>query len=349
MNTSILVTLGVALALSGTSSATFAEDDVIYACANKQGKLRVIDGEECKKNERLLAWSVVGTGGEQGPPGPQGQKGDTGPMGPQGGQGPMGPQGLRGATGAKGDKGEQGQQGLAGAAGPQGPKGEAGPAGELGTTGPKGDAGPIGPIGQQGLAGPQGPVGPNGDAGDRGPAGPQGPQGEPGGGQAVAVDGEGNVIGTVVAKRSKTSRRTISGSYEKIDGYYATILTDEGYTAEFDQMTGNLATNVGFLYFSENNCQGQAYVHAPPGTVGFYEDQYSQGSFYSVPIDAMRAENGVYMRSYRRTSGTCDSSFNTSTKPRYPVFEATPNDPLITGFPNVDPYDPAYSAPIIIQ
>ena len=55
---------------------TTAKAQVINACANKQGALRIVgDLTECKTSETSLSWNV------QGPQGPQGEQGPEGPPG----------------------------------------------------------------------------------------------------------------------------------------------------------------------------------------------------------------------------------------------------------------------------
>ncbi len=161
-----------------------------------------------------------------------------------------------------------------------------------------------GPQGEQGLVGP---------AGAMGPAGPQGPEGPSGPGHAVAVDGDGNVIGTVIGKGS---------------GRVA-VLTDEGYEAEFMQLDGVLASTMGPIYYSGPDCTGQAYARRVPGTVGH---QGYDGPVYAVPVNAESAE-GAFFRSLS------DSSDNQCSEPdqigtlRPGAFEAVRNDPLVTGVP----------------
>lgn len=142
--------LVAAAAFAGTEAyarlgATAADANTIYACVHKNGNPTLVaEGTECKPNETLVSWNIVG---------PRGEKGDTGPQGPQGPQGETGPQGPQGETGPQGPQGETGPQG------PQGPQGETGPQGPQGEKGEKGDTGATGPTGPQG---PQGPAGQSG-------------------------------------------------------------------------------------------------------------------------------------------------------------------------------------------
>lgn len=138
--------LVAAAAFAGTEAyarlaATAAGDNTIYACVHKnRNPTLVTEGTECKPNETLVSWNIVG---------PRGEKGDTGPQGPQGPQGETGPQGPQGETGPQGPQGETGPQGPQGETGPQGPQGEKGDKGDTGATGPQG---PQGPAGQSGGA-----------------------------------------------------------------------------------------------------------------------------------------------------------------------------------------------------
>jgi hypothetical protein len=61
-----------------------ADEDEIFACMNKHGKLTVIGDpdskrEECRKKEVLRSWYQQGPTGEQGPEGPTGPQGIAGP------------------------------------------------------------------------------------------------------------------------------------------------------------------------------------------------------------------------------------------------------------------------------
>lgn len=132
----LFIILGLALLLLGSSATwVFAQatsgDGTIYACMNPaDGTIRIVsEATNCKKNERLLGWNIMGPKGDKGDPG------EAGPAGPEGEQGPQGPQGEQGLQGLPG---EQGIQGL---------------------MGPQGEPGPAGPQGSQGNPGPQGPPG----------------------------------------------------------------------------------------------------------------------------------------------------------------------------------------------
>lgn len=139
------IALSVALVMAVFGAATtalHASGDVIYACANGSGVLRVVAAPNaCNRGESPLQWNVTGPQGPAGPMGAQGPQGLTGPMGPAGAPGPRGPVGLTGAMGP---------------AGPAGPAGAQGPQGPVGLTGAMGLAGPAGPAGGPGPQGPQG-------------------------------------------------------------------------------------------------------------------------------------------------------------------------------------------------
>lgn len=161
------------LAASGTWVMA-QTDGVIYACmVPTDGTIRIVsDPEQCKKNEAVLSWSIIG---------PKGDKGDTGEPGSAGPAGAAGVNGLaccdlngdniqdaaedinqdgvwnstdcKGPQGETGSTGEQGPQGLQG---DQGLQGEQGPIGLTGSTGPQGEQGIQGPTGPQGEPGPAG-------------------------------------------------------------------------------------------------------------------------------------------------------------------------------------------------
>lgn len=71
----LFLAIGVILALLvATSIQSFAEDDIIYGCVGKAGKLRIVDDpSECRKSETPIYWNVVGPQGPEGPQGPQGE------------------------------------------------------------------------------------------------------------------------------------------------------------------------------------------------------------------------------------------------------------------------------------
>ena len=95
--------------VSTLANASTPGTTTIHACADHEGFLRLVtSSQECRRNETLVQWNVVGP---------------AGPAGPTGLRGATGPTGLRGATGATGSPG------VAGPAGPTGPKGATGPVG----------------------------------------------------------------------------------------------------------------------------------------------------------------------------------------------------------------------------
>lgn len=124
--------VGGAAALGATVAAAAAltqtDDNVINACWDKKGNLRIVNAltEPCKKDETPISWNQ---------------------QGPQGQVGPAGPNGANGADGAPGAPGAQGEPGPAGAVGPQGPAGPTGAPGQDGAPGSSGG----------GAAAPQGP------------------------------------------------------------------------------------------------------------------------------------------------------------------------------------------------
>jgi hypothetical protein len=162
----------IALVLVGITSWVSARGDVIHACVNPAGQIRIVAANDaCRPQETPLQWNTMAP---QGPPGPKGDKGDPGPPGPEG------PQGCPGPQGEKGDPGPPGPEGPQGPSGPEGPQGPPGPQGEKGDPGPPGPEGPQGPPGPQGEKGDPGPPGPEGPQGPPGPEGPPGSKGDPG-------------------------------------------------------------------------------------------------------------------------------------------------------------------------
>jgi hypothetical protein len=123
----------VALAFAASSLfgvVTPASAQVIQACADKQGLMRLMSSSGCKMGETALSWNRIGPIGPIGPQGPAGPTGASGPQGPVGQTGATGPTGPVGQTGAAGPTGPQGPQGVAGLPGPTGPQGPVGPAGQ---------------------------------------------------------------------------------------------------------------------------------------------------------------------------------------------------------------------------
>jgi hypothetical protein len=165
----------VILMLAASATWVMAQTEgVIYACTTpSDGTIRIVsDSADCKKNEALLSWSIIGPKGDRGD---MGEPGPVGPAGPAGENGLacwdlngdhvqdatedvnqddiwdtadcLGPKGETGATGSQGPQGVQGDQGL---------QGEQGPIGLTGSTGPQGEQGIQGPAGPQGEPGPAG-------------------------------------------------------------------------------------------------------------------------------------------------------------------------------------------------
>jgi type VI protein secretion system component Hcp len=124
----VALIVAAALVMAGAGAAAYAAlgggNDVIRACVDLRGNVRIIDSssDRCRDNETLLTWNQRGPQGVTGPAGPVGVPGATGPAGAHGLTGAMGPAGPQGATGATGP---------VGATGPQGPAGPPGPAGSV--------------------------------------------------------------------------------------------------------------------------------------------------------------------------------------------------------------------------
>ncbi len=154
-------------------------------------------------------------------------------------------QGSTGPVGPAGPAGPPGQDGLAGPVGPQGP------AGSQGATGPQGLQGPAGLQGAQGL---QGLPGPTGSTGLQGPQGTQGPRGLSG--PAVYVFNSSNVqLGHLVSLTYRTAGQWI----DTCDVIYAhQDLPAASFPEGFIIPTDKVPT----IYFAQQNCAGQAWVHA---------------------------------------------------------------------------------------
>jgi uncharacterized membrane protein (UPF0136 family) len=69
------------------SLAQSASDEVIFACVDRHGTLRIVDSEHCRHGESSLSWNRQGPPGPQGVPGPAGAAGPAGPPGAPGGSG----------------------------------------------------------------------------------------------------------------------------------------------------------------------------------------------------------------------------------------------------------------------
>ena len=93
----------VAFGLLGTDRVAAQSSDVIRACLNREGELRLIGpSDTCRPGQSLLMWNSVG------PRGPAGPAGAPGPTGPMGAVGPMGPEGAAGRDGRDGRDGTGG-------------------------------------------------------------------------------------------------------------------------------------------------------------------------------------------------------------------------------------------------
>lgn len=275
-------------------------------CITKQGKIR--NTQSCRPTDRRIVFNETGPQGPQGPAGPQGPVGFNGP------QGPAGQSGLNGLQGPQGLQGPVGPNGVTGPQGPQGPKGD---------------------------TGPQGATGLKGDKGDKGETGPQGPAGV---GGAVAVDGNGNLVGTVISNRNYTKYYGQDYGYGSV-----TVLTDKGYVSEVDYLNGRILTALNSqvaVYFSEEWCKGNGYVYAIPGIVGtLFGDPWNSDVIYAVPVGAISSE-GIAYKSVCFAGGGGGNGGGVLGKGAY---ELVPNDPAITGIQNGTREVPSYVAPITIR
>jgi type VI protein secretion system component Hcp len=96
----------IAVVVAGGGWAIAADDDVITACVDKHGDVRIVrQPSMCKNNERVVR---IDRTGPQGPTGPKGDRGPAGPAGPAGAVGPVGAKGAEGPTGPQGPQGPPG-------------------------------------------------------------------------------------------------------------------------------------------------------------------------------------------------------------------------------------------------
>ena len=90
-------TVGAAVAVSTVTAGALipGNDGTINGCySTATGALRVLDGGDCKANEKAVRWNQTGPKGDPGVAGPQGAQGPAGERGPQGVPGPIGPAGA---------------------------------------------------------------------------------------------------------------------------------------------------------------------------------------------------------------------------------------------------------------
>ena len=140
------IVLGLALILL-VASATWAlaqSGGVIYACVLKDGTLYIVpDAGQCKKNETLLSWNIMG---------PQGNPGlacwDLNGDSLQDANEDINLDDAWDAADCKGAQGAQGEPGVAGLDGQTGPQGPAGANGAVGPAGPQGEPGNLALAGQ---------------------------------------------------------------------------------------------------------------------------------------------------------------------------------------------------------
>lgn len=148
----------------------------------------------------------------------------TAVVGPKGDKGDIGLTGDRGPAGPEGKVGPRGPAGLTGLDGVDGADGKTGPPGE---PGPKGIRGPLGPRGPQGE---KGDPGEKGEKGDRGPAGPGagfrsgggsyfgGGGGVASGGDKIAVQQSGVLVGSATALNFEGATVAINAQVATITG-----------------------------------------------------------------------------------------------------------------------------------
>lgn len=96
----VVVVLAALLATSALVLAHGGDGNLIHACVNPAGQLRIIGANDtCKSQETALDWGIIGPPGPTGPVGSPGPQGDPGPAGATGPAGPQGSQGDPGVSG----------------------------------------------------------------------------------------------------------------------------------------------------------------------------------------------------------------------------------------------------------
>lgn len=138
-----------------------------------------------------------------------------------------------------------------GTTGPAGPAGSAGAPGTPGAPGPKGDTGPMG------LAGLRGDVGPKGDKGDTGPKGETGPKGDPG--SSASARG----FRWVATNGAELRQSPFLTNWVTRVGALVIPITPGEMAQSGDTWSLISFGHLGYLYYSETDCTGQAYVTAP--------------------------------------------------------------------------------------
>ena len=250
----IILGLVIILLAASVTWALAEADGVINACMiPSDGTIRIVaDPAQCKKNETVLSWNIMGPKGDKGDPGEPGAAGPTGETGLAcwdldgdhaqdtsediNQDGAWDAADCRGVTGEAGEAGPQGVQGEQGVVGPQG---EPGPVGMSGPTGPQGEQGLQGPAGVQGEPGVAGPSGPQGEQGSQGPAGPQG---EPGVAGPSGLQGEQGLQGPEGPQGERGPAGTGIASLDELTGLPCQVgQPGVGLTSlSFDLATGNL-------------------------------------------------------------------------------------------------------------
>ena len=175
--------------------------------------------------------------------------------------------------------------------------GTPGPQGEQGPIGPQGPEGPQGPPGETGTPGTPGAQGAKGDKGDEGPVGPTWDTLE-------GYDANGQFFGLLtvsdLAKNASTPYLPSIGKYVPVD---------------FDN--GTAGHGIGYLAFTQPNCQGQPYVGMgecstrPAFMEGqIYTFQVSETEYRSYTVDCKGQQLPILSvwNSFPRTDGCISSN-----------------------------------------
>lgn len=167
-----------------------------------------------------------------------------------------------------------------GAAGPQGP---AGPKGDTGPAGPKGDTGATGPKGDTGATGPQGPAGSSGS----------------GGGVAVVLDVNGNVVGYPLS----VSPEVFSTGIDNWSA--ATVLVNS--TKQIVQFTkAGFPVTSGQIWFPSTDCTGVPHLSNMKTNASFRFAIQAGSNTTWYRQDQTITDGGAYLFYSRRDSdGQC--------------------------------------------
>jgi len=154
----------------------------------------------------------------------------------------------------------------------------------------------------------------------------------------IAVDGEGNTLGTVISAANR---------YMRFNGYLTlTLLSTSNYLFEIISGTTGLLDRPHVTYFDGWHCQGNAYLpYNAQGQV--FRHPKSINDIYYTPRDGGPQTIRVlshFIRERNDNVGLCDNeSLDLTGRSIYL------NDPAITGVANKGTPDNPYTAPITLE